>query len=418
MGDYIRKEGSANQDPLFKNQLVIPLGGLQYGQSRDVCLKYGPFKQEGKAPLIEAELQCRPLNKTSGNYLASCSVLDSPNLLPEEIDFHRNRAMVCSFISSLAPISNTTHQRTRASGVESMGDALQSLISTIRAMVLDDDANIGLLEDLEGQITLAVSKDYLTGWGFHYLLSMYNAHFKQVCNSFKDPGPQHYGKDSPLFTEAKKQLSYLFDTLPPPTPFVTVTDSHGQTRKVKTEMSRYNDSSNPCFAAACAVTLADGTKVEATALRKDMKLWTPKGERKLVGILETTVADELMCKIGELVITPWHPIFLNGKWVFPGQAAESTTLYTGTIYSLLLEQDRDPEAHGVEVGGHLSVTLGHGITHAADDGENVRVHAFFGDYDKVLGSLQSLPVDDGIYTSADVERDATTSLGCGFLAKN
>ncbi|KFX93499.1 hypothetical protein O988_06791 [Pseudogymnoascus sp. VKM F-3808] len=417
MGDYIRKEEIKSKDQSPKNNLIIPLGGLQYGQSRDIFIKYGSFKQEGETPRIEAELQCRTLNKTSGSCFKSCSVRGSTDMQPEVIDFHRNRAMVCAFISSLAPISKT-HERTKASDLELKRDLLQSLITTIRAMVLDDDSNIALLEDLEGQITLALSQDYFRGWGFHYLLSMYNAHFKQIRNSFKDPGPQCYGKDSPIFTEATKELSFLFDTLPAPTPFVTIRDSAGRSRKVVTSMRSYNNSSNPCFTAECEVTLADGTKIEVKDLKKDMALWTPKGARKLVGILETTVENEPVSKIGDLVITLWHPISVDEKWTFPCQATESQTQYTGKIYSLLLERDADSEAHVVEVGGKLAVTLGHGITRAVDGGsEDVRAHEFFGDYDKVLKGLQGLSVEEGVYASSGVQRDTATGFVCGFVAR-
>ncbi|OBT53949.1 hypothetical protein VE04_05080 [Pseudogymnoascus sp. 24MN13] len=420
MGDYIRKEIPKDQAQSPKDKLVIPLGGLQYGQSRDIFLKYGPFEQKDEKPLIKAELQCRPLNKTSGNCLASCSVSDSPNMQPEVIDFHRNRATVCEFVSSLAPISKA-HERTKANlrDVEHEGRELQNLIVAIRAMVLDDDANIGLLEDLEGQMMLALATSYFGGWGFHYLLSMYSAHFKQVRNSFKDPGPQSYGKDSPLLLEAPKELSLLFDTLPSPTPVVTVRDSTGRSMNRTMNMRSYNMRSNPCFAAECKVALADGTKVEVKALKNDMTLWTPKGARQPVGILGTAVEDEAMCKIGDLVITAWHPVFLDKKWVFPGHNADSTTQYTGTIYSLLLEQDADAEAHAVEVGGMLAVTLGHGITGAAEDGnDDIRAHEFFGDYAKVFEGLQALPVLDGVYSSVGVERDEATGLVSGFAARN
>ncbi|KFY12216.1 hypothetical protein V492_04017 [Pseudogymnoascus sp. VKM F-4246] len=414
MGNYITKENTVDQPELPKDKLIIPLGGLQYGQSRDIFLKYGPFEQGDEKPIIKAELQCRPLIDTVGSCLKSCSVLDSPNMQPEEIGFHRNRATVCEYLSSLAPFSKTS-ERTRANlgAVELQRCSLQNKIVAIRAMVLDDDANIGLLEDLEGQILLAHSKNYFGGWGFHYLMSMYNAHFKQVRNSFKDPGPQTYGKDSPVFLEAIKELSLLFDTLPAPTPFVTVRDSTGRSRRVNMVMSSYNRSSNPCFAAECTVKLADGTKAEVRSLKKDTALWTPKGARKLVGILETAVVEEPMSTIGDLVITPWHPVSVDGKWSFPGQIAESTTQYTGKIYSLLLEQDGDSDAHAVEVGGKLAVTLGHGITGAA--GDDVRAHDFFGDYEKVLEGLQTLPVQEGVHASGGLQRVEETGLVSGIL---
>lgn len=44
----------------------------------------------------------------------------------------------------------------------------------------------GLLADLSGQVTEAVSKEsYFTRWGLHYLLSLQRAHAMQQCNNFK-----------------------------------------------------------------------------------------------------------------------------------------------------------------------------------------------------------------------------------------
>jgi len=39
----------------------------------------------------------------------------------------------------------------------------------------------------------------------------------QVCNSFKDPGPLMYGKESPLFIKCRDRLDEAFDALPAPT---------------------------------------------------------------------------------------------------------------------------------------------------------------------------------------------------------
>lgn len=419
MGDYIRKDDSNGQDQSPKEKLLIPLGGLQYGQSRDIFLKYEPSEKKDETPILKAELQCRPLNMTPGACLATCSILDSPTMPPSDIEFHRNRAMVCAFISSLAPISKT-HERTKAktADVELKRTQLQSLIVILRDTAIEDGANEALREDLEGQIMLALSKNYFPGWGFHYLMSMYNAHFKQVRNSFKDPGPQIYGKDSPLFLAATKELSLIFDTLPAPTPFVMVRDASGNSKQVRMKMSSYNRSSNPCFAAECTVALADGTTVEVGSLKKDTELWTPKGPRKLVAILETAVENEWMYKIGDLVISPWHPVSVDGKWTFPVKVSELRTGYTGMIYSLLLERDADPEAHAVEVGGTLAVTLGHGITRSGDDdGEAVRAHEFFGDYEKVLEKLGELPVEEGVYASSGLTRDYNSGFANGFYAR-
>jgi hypothetical protein len=53
---------------------------------------------------------------------------------------------------------------------------------------------VALLEDLNGQVTEAISRaDYFRKWGRHYLPSLTRAHLLQYCNNFKDPGVQVYG---------------------------------------------------------------------------------------------------------------------------------------------------------------------------------------------------------------------------------
>jgi hypothetical protein len=43
-----------------------------------------------------------------------------------------------------------------------------------------------------------------------------------------------------------------------------------------------------------------------------------KNKVKILCMVETKVfAFVDMVKLGNLVITPWHPIIHNGKWVFP-----------------------------------------------------------------------------------------------------
>jgi hypothetical protein len=47
-----------------------------------------------------------------------------------------------------------------------------------------------------------------------------------------------------------------------------------------------------------------------------------KGDKVQGGIIECLVKTNVygyidMIKIGTLIITPWHPIKLNGNWIFP-----------------------------------------------------------------------------------------------------
>ena len=47
----------------------------------------------------------------------------------------------------------------------------------------------GILKDIEGEISLSVlNNNFWRQWGRHFVPSIRNAHLKQVCNNFIDPG--------------------------------------------------------------------------------------------------------------------------------------------------------------------------------------------------------------------------------------
>jgi hypothetical protein len=413
-GEYVRRGGNGkpNNTSTSETQLIIPLGNIQYGQSRDILLKYDTSSSVDKlSPTICAELQCRPLDESRGIVDNFCSIMDTTDLPSESISYHQSRSMICSFLSTIAPLS-AVEEHTPLSPRDILGAKqleLEVLLTSLPAAHMEDEMNQSLVEDLTGQIRLALANKYFDVWGKHFLQSIHGAHSKQLCNSFKDPGPLQYGKDSELFKQCRDKLDHIFDTIPPPTPSLLLVNE----KRAPVSMSKYHDKYGSCFAAECLVRLADDTKVPVSSLKPDVEVWTVKGGRKVVAVVATAVDEMEMCRIGELIITLWHPICVGQDWIFPSQVANSPVTYTGVIYSLLLEAGPDSEAHGVEVGGYLATTLGHGVTPAGDEND-ARGHAFFGNYRKVLESLKGLGFKDGVYESRGVERNEKTGLVCGF----
>jgi hypothetical protein len=262
-----------------------------------------------------------------------------------------------------------------------------------------------------GQVALALSSDeYYTRWGKHYLPSLAGAHARQICNSFKDPGPLMYGRESPLFIACRDRLDAAFDALEAPKP------SRRTQHKGKIKMSRYNRSSNPCFAGCETVVLARGEVIRIGRLRAGMRVLTPRGTRKVVAVLRTMVRQERMCVVGDegVLVTPYHPVKVGEGWVFPKDLARSEVRYTGSIYSVLLERDVDVDAHAIMVGGVWGVTLGHGKMGNGEGGD-VRAHQFFGDYDRVIKSLARLHVSRaGLVLGGGIMRNPMTGLVDGF----
>lgn len=424
-------------------RMRLLLGNLQYGQSRDIFLRVtkippgDPFDAKGLAT-ITAGLsyetpETGPIMSSSSADLggkvsaydtgpaatAHCSMMADSDLPEAEVAYHESRSRICAFLSSLFPIkADGNHDAIYIEMLLAKLDELNRLIRHLPAGSHDDARNQSLLEDLSGraphgQISLSMVSDYFTKWGKHYLPSLLNAHVRQACNSFKDPGPLQYGVDSPLFARCRDVLDDAFDNLPPPSPSLHLQAASGGGAPV-IQMSRYRNPCGVCFAGSTPVELSSGRTVPIRKLRRGVKVRTPAGPRKVAAVLKTPVEGETLCRVGGVLVTPWHPVSGDGKtWAFPAALADRAVRYTGCVYSVMLQRDGDRRAHGIRVGGSCwGVTLGHGVVSGAGD---VRAHEFFGDWERVAKAFLGMGIRDrGIVVGKGVERDRKTGLVVGF----
>ncbi|KAM5346340.1 hypothetical protein ACJ41O_009345 [Fusarium nematophilum] len=435
-------------------ELTLSLGNLQYGQSRDIFLRVSDVSQlralqetDTSSSLVSASLAyVKPGNTPQGRNVLDTilskdapfvpvtsvrrSVLDTSDLPASEIAYHESRAQICSFVSSMFPIMSDGEHEVAKKIMKTKKDELLTLIENLPSKDFDDARNSSLMkelssEDPKGQIFLAIeSKANFNKWGCHFLPSLLNAHTRQICNSFKDPGPLQYGTESPLFKSCRDLLDQAFDNLPAPEPSRPVRQQRqgvvggGGSRSSflgassSFSMSKYRNASGVCFAGSTSVTLASGRTAPIRKLRRGMKVRTPRGSRRVAMVLKTPVEEEILCRVGNVFVTPWHPISADGKrWKFPATAADAAVLYTGCVYSVLLERDSNSAAHAIRVGDMWGVTLGHGLTVGSD----ARAHAFFGDYNSVGKGLVALGRRrNGIVVGGGVERDEETGLVGGF----
>ena len=70
-----------------------------------------------------------------------------------------------------------------------------------------------------------------------------------------------------------------------------------------------------------------------------------------------------------LQVTPWHPIYHRGRWIFPAELGTPVETHCIAVYSLILKQ---PASHIAVVGGIPCVTLAHGIK------GDIREHPYWG----------------------------------------
>jgi Mg-chelatase subunit ChlD len=420
-------------------ETVISLGNLQYGQSRDIYLQYTNVDKARGVHGIQARLTYT--EQEAGNasieprkVTASRSITDFTCKPDSWAIYHRTRASICHLLSTLFPIRahDSEHVALADKALNHPKTALEKLIEECKALNLQDELNQSLLSDLcgpdpHGQISLALSKgEYWRRWGKHYLLSLWDAHSKQFCNTFKDPGPLMYGRNAPLFIKCRDELDAAFDNLPAPKPTrppgtrggwmgTPGPAGAGAGSYVAPRMNRWNRASNPCFAGTCFVEMGGGKAVRLDAVRRGMRLWTLAGPRAVAEIVKTEVQEAEMCVLGDCLVTPWHPVRDKaGGWMFPCDVAEKKTRYNGAIYSIMLQRDADELAHTVKVDGVVAVTLGHGVL--AKSKKDARAHDFFGSYDEVQKSLERLPMDsNGVRFSSGVTK-GFDGLANGFAS--
>ncbi|KAH8757951.1 U-box domain-containing protein [Diaporthe sp. PMI_573] len=474
------------QAPGGNFELNIPLGSLQYGQSRDVYLRWKSSSSDSdmEPSFLNVTLQYNKMTEAQHISHASRDLMDLSftSLSDAETASHVSRSRICAFLSELFPIDALGEHRLNPelqspAGLAEKQKQLRDIIASLPAAHFPKDAMCAaLMQDLTGpeplgQVTLALSNDkYLARWGQHYLPSLHGAHARQACNSFKDPGPLQYGAGSPLFTRCRNALSSAFDDLPAPKPSNISSPpgggggpvgGHGMARcasrtgaigsfvdirsrstgtAAAISMRSYNSSSAPCFAGRTPVRLGVGDgggkqHVRISSLRRGDVVATPSGPRKVAALLATPVRSHAMVRLEGVLVTPWHPVTLptadpltaagdGHVWVFPVQVLPGKLVrYTGAIYSVLLEKDGDIDAHAIELGGgsdevlpFWGVTLGHGMVEARGRND-ARAHGFFGSYDKIVRSLNSLRKGrDGLVIGGGVRRSKSPGLVVGFKA--
>ncbi|KAG9251324.1 hint-domain-containing protein [Emericellopsis atlantica] len=441
-------------------RLRVPLGSLLYGQSKDVFLnvenarKKDAFVSEDNA-VIKAKLLYEAVHLTPKaaeaneqvTLTAECSMIAESEIGADIVAYHESRARICEFLSSLFHLNKLEeHRAISRDNLPAKQEELEQLLEVLPAKKYSDEKNSSLITDLvgespHGQVSLALKNaEYFQRWGRHYIPSLMNAHARQECNSFKDPGPLQYGTDSTLFVECRKRLDSAFDRLPPPEPAIPSFLGRPGKRSLlgkamrtlagsgpaSISMSAYNNPCGVCFAASTPVGLASGRTVPIRKLQRGVKVQTPVGPRKVAVVLKTRVEGATLCRVNGVLVTPWHPISKDEKtWAFPASCAEGAARYTGSIYSIMLQRDNNARAHGIRVGGMWGVTLGHGLVKGSD----VRAHAFFGDYNRVVKSLVQLGRENGalpdsksalrkkgVVVGNGVSRDGRTGLVTGFSA--
>ncbi|KAK6338037.1 hypothetical protein TWF696_001508 [Orbilia brochopaga] len=415
----------------------VYIGDIQYGQSRDFIFQVEGLNRSTPTDII-VTLSAKPWDVQETMKIgATTTTSPELNVPTQDFEYHLQRLTLVSHIYTLCGLkpNEVVGKLNDYKGI------FTSQASAIKSSLAGHAAAEALATDISGEVTLAVSdQTAYQKWGRHYFPSLARAHQMQRCNNFKDPGLQVYGQQSPLFTQSRDFADAEFDKLPPPTPSAPPTISghrygywsgpsgstHAKSaapaRTKISSMSRYNARGGVCFTGDCLVTLVDGTTARIDTLRRGSAVTTATGVAEVSAIVKTVIAcgKTPLCRIGEVTVTPWHPVFHDGKWKFPSDVVEPEVQRCEAVYSVLLLPSPAVDDHTVFVGGMKVVTLGHGLVDDAEKerGGDVRNHSFFGRYEAVFDAVMRLKgfYEDGVCECTGVVRDAETGLIKGFTA--
>mmetsp|Transcript_61251 Transcript_61251/g.131747 ORF Transcript_61251/g.131747 Transcript_61251/m.131747 type:complete len:706 (+) Transcript_61251:120-2237(+) len=385
----------------------VNLGTLQYGQSRDVIIRMKiPASVPGEAFVVgKVQYEIAAGVKQDSNTIeASASCVESDI---SKIEPHTHRA---SFVQTLRAVMD--HRNDPCGSLQAAQAEMRRLAELVAMSPSAGQEFVqALLEDIEGQSTMALSSDeWFQRWGQHYLPSIMFAHKVQQCNNFKDPSVQLYGGE--LFKGIQEQADELFNTLPAPTPSrTTQTGFAGRTAASapQVSMAAFNDRYAGCINGTSLVSKACGAVCQLRDLIKGDKVLASGGAiAEVVCLVRTSFADGhamLVSLPGGAQVTAHHPVYLDGAWRFPVDVAKPEDCACEAVYSVVLNG-----APALMVGGMPCVALGHGLQ------EGAARHAFFGTT-RVLDDLQDAPgFENGLVElqPSQVVRDPETGLVSAF----
>jgi len=263
---------------------------------------------------------------------------------------------------------------------------------------MDNEFIKGLYETLTDQVYKAFSlhsshcikrngiviKTFYEKWGLLYLEQLCSHLNNEKRSNFRDLACQLFG--GKIFEETVDYGSDKFNSLTPPVPSNApyIYDSKSVSPRgismppplacTRVTTSSYNsqDRGNPCFDGDCYVTTQDGSFKKVKNLVKGDNLMSltdhcdasSLSSSKLVCILKTKIKEGVLemselpnTKMSNALITNWHPVFYDGKWVPACKVGSVKKVFCDYVYSFVLENN-----HVVFVNEYPCITLGHNFS--------------------------------------------------------
>ena len=350
------------------------IGGLYMGISRHLgfSLKKSDFKDTEITLFLNQEEtdKIKNIDYTENN----SDIMDQ---------YYRNK-----LIDLISNNLNTKDFKKTAKEVKKLFDEINKIpektefMKNILIDLIDKDPN-------HGQVEKAFSKEYYKKWGLNYLLSFLRFHIVEQCGNFKDQSLKNYASND--FEEMRKIGNKIFVNLPPPE-----NDCGGKDIDSANFQNIFYNAYGGCFNGDAIVELKNG--------KKKVK-YIKKGDILSNGaIVECLIENKInkyenVVNINNVYFSLYHPIEINGEWVFPCEHFKVTKKYIDCWYNLVLKNK-----HEVVLNGVKAITLGHNRK------EGILKHPYFGT-NKVIDALKKYnSYNSGFISTSNLKVHRTNNL--------
>ena len=225
-------------------------------------------------------------------------------------------------------------------------DDAQTLFTELKnqlSNILDIDITSNLVNEYLEQLQLATQYLYFNTWGKHYLYSLRNAHRRFECHTFVDKSVTIYIDLYPEeWEQTRDTLEEHYNNIPILEPCYP---SYNSTEFARNISIQQHASSTVCLHENSKVTLVGKTfKMCKELLPGDEVVVINNGkcEKDTIEYIiknKTNTDTKMVCIPDGPIITPWHPILLNERYIFPAELnkIEYTQEVGDYMYSFILK---------------------------------------------------------------------------------
>lgn len=235
-----------------------------------------------------------------------------------------------------------------------------------------------IVHDLDDQVLKGLSNlEWYNNWGQGYILMLANAHQYNICNNYKDKSVQYYTNDQ--FTKIRDYGEKQFKTIKGPemtkrSSNVPKNTSHcrghyrslGSSNNVNTQY--IGDASNllnrngGCVLQGSPVYMKNNSYKDISLIKKgDIIRTCNNKEVEVICVTKQLCKNTLFVKLSNLIITPYHPIKISNKWIYPDHINTKKISIGNTLEPIFMYNIYAGEGASMIVDNYIVATLGHNL---------------------------------------------------------